>query len=66
MGFQQVFDMKQIDELAKAQLLWYTADFLDATQPYCYAGKPPDLPSAHAAKSQTDRRDWEFFILLEE
>lgn len=65
--FQQVFDMKQIDELAKAQLLWYTADFIGVrTQPYCYAGKPHDLPSAHAAKRQHKNEGWKFFILLEE
>ena len=59
--------MKQIDELAKAQLLWYKADFLrNIKQPYNYAGRPSDLPSAHAANSQYKNDGWKFFILLEE
>ena len=59
--FQQVFDIKQIDTLAEAQLLWYCADFTHGKKPYKYAGKKADLPSSHY-----NGPTWKYYVLLEE
>lgn len=64
--FQQVFDRKQIDELAEAQLLWYLADFhADGAHAYDFDGDEDDLPSAVCGRSASPR-EWKFYILLEE
>lgn len=63
--FQQVFDMKQIDELAKAQLLWFCADYTGGNKPYKWSGHPSDLPSDHYARGYYQRQ-WRYYLLLEE
>ena len=68
MSFVEVLDIRTIDELAKAQLLWYVdPPYVDDDadpRPYAYSGRETDLPSVFDRTEAN--KEWRYYILVEE